>query len=73
MSFEETAYLTMVLVAFSTFIAVVGFLSVWSRRPADRDASAPTRRHMATFEAPLPSATSGQQSGHASAPIAHAA
>lgn len=33
MSFGEAAYLGLVLTAFFTFIGVVGFISIWSRRP----------------------------------------
>lgn len=36
MSNGEIAYLAMVLFAFATFISVVGFVSIWSRRPAQK-------------------------------------
>lgn len=39
MSYGETAFLVLVLVAFSTFIGVVGFVSIWSRRPTEQIAA----------------------------------
>ena len=34
MSQGEAAFLGLVLVAFMTFIGVIGFLSIWSRKPS---------------------------------------
>jgi hypothetical protein len=34
MSNGESAYLALVLFAFAVFIGVVGFVSIWSRRPS---------------------------------------
>lgn len=34
MSYGEVAFLVLVLAAFGTFIGCVGFISIWSRRPA---------------------------------------
>ncbi len=36
MSTGEIAYLALALTAFATFISVVGFISVWSRRPSPK-------------------------------------
>jgi hypothetical protein len=51
MSTAEVGYLAMVLVAFATFVAVVGFVSVWSRVPKPDAAKAgppsTTRSHTA--------------------------
>ncbi len=46
MSTGEIAYLALALTAFATFMGVVGFISVWSRRPAKKhhqEPAAPTQ------------------------------
>lgn len=45
MSFGEIAFLAMVVGAFATFIGVVGFMSVWSRRPNVQTAEVQHQSH----------------------------